>query len=76
MRPAPMHWSPSRRAPTWTPSAHCLSGAGAQIVEGPRAGGFYRLRLGGADLSAAEAQKKIDALRQARALVRFAAPSP
>jgi hypothetical protein len=52
-----------------------LSGAGAQIVEGPRAGGFYRLRLGGPDLSAAETQKKIDALRQARALVRFAAPS-
>ena len=53
-----------------------LDRTGAQIVEGPRAGGFYRLRLGDADLAPAEAQKKIDALRQASALVRFAAPSP
>jgi anti-sigma factor RsiW len=53
-----------------------LGQTGAQIVEGPRAGGFYRLRLGGADLAPAEAQRKIDALRQANALVRFVAPSP
>jgi anti-sigma factor RsiW len=53
-----------------------LAQTGAQIVEGPRAGGFYRLRLGGADLAPAEAQKKLDALRQASVLVRFAAPSP
>jgi hypothetical protein len=53
-----------------------LSQNGALIVEGPRAGGFYRLRLGGADLAPADAQHKIDTLRQASALVRFAAPSP
>ncbi|MDI9848648.1 hypothetical protein QM467_11335 [Rhodoblastus sp. 17X3] len=53
-----------------------LAQTGAQIVEGPRAGGFYRLRIGGADLAPAEAQRKLDALRQANALVRFAAPSP
>jgi anti-sigma factor RsiW len=53
-----------------------LALTGAQIVEGPRAGGFYRLRIGGADLAPAEAQRKLDALRQANALVRFAAPSP
>jgi len=53
-----------------------LTGAGAQIVEGPRAGGFYRIRLGGPDLAAIEAQRRLDALRQASAVVRFVAPSP
>ncbi|MCI4677506.1 hypothetical protein K9U39_18580 [Rhodoblastus acidophilus] len=53
-----------------------LSRTGAQIVEGPRAGGFYRLQLGGPDLAPAEARKKIDALREAKDLVRFVAPSP
>jgi anti-sigma-K factor RskA len=53
-----------------------LNQTGALIVEGPRAGGFYRLRLGGADLAPAEARRKIETLRQASALVRFAAPSP
>ena len=53
-----------------------LRANGAQIVEGPRAGGFYRLRLGGADLAPAEAQKKLAALRAAKELVRFVAPSP
>ena len=52
-----------------------LSQTGAQIIEGPRAGGFYRLRLGGR-LAPAEAQRKMDTLRQANALVRFVAPSP
>ena len=53
-----------------------LSRTGAQIVEGPRAGGFYRLRLGGPDMSEAEARSRLDALRQASAIVRFAQPSP
>jgi anti-sigma factor RsiW len=53
-----------------------LSQTGAQIIEGPRAGGFYRLRLGGADLAPGEAQRKMVTLRQANALVRFVAPSP
>lgn len=53
-----------------------LSQTGAQIVEGPRAGGFYRLRLGAPDLPPEEARRKVEALRQASALVRFVAPSP
>ncbi len=53
-----------------------LAGAGAQIVEGPRAGGFYRIRLGGPDVAPAEAQRRLDLLRQASALVRFAEPNP
>ena len=56
--------------------ASVLTQVGAQIVEGPRAGGFYRIRLGGPDLAAAEAQRRIDALRKASAVVRFVAPSP
>ena len=53
-----------------------LAATGAQIVEGPRAGGFYRIRLGGPDLPPAETRRRLDALRQARAVVRFAEPSP
>ena len=56
--------------------ASVLTQAGAQIVEGPRAGGLYRIRLGGPELAAAEAQRRLDALRQASAIVRFVAPSP
>jgi anti-sigma factor RsiW len=56
--------------------ASVLTQAGAQIVEGPRAGGFYRIRLGGPDLAVSEAQRRLDALRQASAVVRFVAPSP
>lgn len=52
-----------------------LARADAKIVDGPRAGGFYRVRLGGADLPPAEAQRRLDALRQAKALVRFAEPT-
>jgi anti-sigma factor RsiW len=53
-----------------------LAANGAQIVEGPRAGGFYRLRLGDATLTPEEARRRIEALRAATALVRFVAPSP
>lgn len=53
-----------------------LSANGAQIVEGPRAGGFYRLRLGDANLPPEDARRRMDALRAANALVRFVAPSP
>ncbi len=56
--------------------ANALDWAGAQIVEGPRAGGFYRIRLGGKDLPPAEAQRKLDQLRQASGVVRFVSPSP
>ncbi len=53
-----------------------LTQAGAQIVEGPRANGFYRIRLGGPDIAPSDAQRQLDVLRQATAAVRFAAPSP
>jgi anti-sigma factor RsiW len=53
-----------------------LTRAGAQIVEGPRAGGFYRVSLGGADLPEAEAAKKLLILQQAAGLVRFAEKAP
>jgi anti-sigma factor RsiW len=53
-----------------------LADSGAQIVEGPRAGGFYRVSLGGTDVAPAEAQRRLDLLRHASALVRFAEPSP
>jgi anti-sigma factor RsiW len=53
-----------------------LAQTGVQIVEGPRAGGFYRIRLGGPDLPPVEVQRRLDALRQATAVVRFAEPSP
>ncbi len=56
--------------------AALLAETGAQIVEGPRAGGFYRIRLGGPELPPAEARRRLDALRQANAVVRFAEPSP
>jgi anti-sigma factor RsiW len=52
--------------------AEMLARTGVQIVEGPRAGGLFRVRLGGPELSEAEAQKKLESLRQETALVRFA----
>jgi anti-sigma factor RsiW len=53
-----------------------LAANGAQIVEGPRAGGFYRVSLGAADLPEAEAQKRLDALRLAATVIRFAEKAP
>ncbi len=53
-----------------------LAETGVQIVEGPRAGGFYRIRLGGPDVPTAETRRRLDALRQATAVVRFAETSP
>ena len=69
-------WQPRKRTSNADAIASVLTQAGAQIVEGPRAGGFYRIRLGGPDLAATEAQRRLDALRQASAVVRFVAPSP
>jgi anti-sigma-K factor RskA len=65
-------------APTATAEAmaNALDQAGARIVDGPRAGGFYRIRLGGMDLPEAETQRKLNQLRQASGVVRFVAPSP
>ncbi len=65
-------------APTANAEAmsNVLDQASAQIVEGPRAGGFYRIRLGGKDLPPAEVRRKLDQLRQASGVVRFVSPSP
>jgi anti-sigma factor RsiW len=43
----------------------------ARIVEGPRAGGFFRIKLGDKDMSEAQAAARLDALR-ASGLFRFA----
>jgi hypothetical protein len=51
-----------------------LAKNGAEIVAGPR-GGFFRVRLGDADMSEAEAAKKLEALR-ASGLARFAEHAP
>jgi anti-sigma-K factor RskA len=48
-----------------------LARNGAQIVEGPRAGGVFRVRLGGAEMSAAQAEREIEQFRASR-LFRFA----
>lgn len=48
-----------------------LDKAGAQIVEGPRAGGFYRLRLGGPEMTADETHRRLEILRQASNVVSF-----
>ncbi|HEY1736079.1 MAG TPA: hypothetical protein VGG12_05490 [Methylovirgula sp.] len=53
-----------------------LDKTGAQIVEGPLTGGFYRLRIGGPDQAAAETQRRLGLLRNANGVVRFVSPSP
>lgn len=45
------------------------------IVDGPRAGGIYRVRLAEKPLSKAEAEQVIERLRSDSAMVRFIAPS-
>ncbi len=48
----------------------------ATIVDGPRPGGIYVVRIGDRPLSEAEVQRAIAAMRQQSAIVRFVAPSP
>ncbi|MGU9982048.1 hypothetical protein ACJ4V0_18605 [Phreatobacter sp. HK31-P] len=45
------------------------------IVEGPRPGGFYRVRIGGADMSQAEIDRVITTVRGQTGLVRFVGPA-
>lgn len=52
-----------------------LAATGARIVEGPLAQGFYRIRLGGPDVARAEAQRRLERLRQAGALAPSVEPS-
>jgi hypothetical protein len=51
--------------------AELLAANAARIVDGPRAGGFFRVKLGDADMSEAQAAEKLEALK-ASGLVRFA----
>ncbi len=53
-----------------------LAANGAEIVGGPRAHGFYRVSLGAADLPESEAQKRLETLRGASDIVRFAEKAP
>lgn len=53
-----------------------LSSTGYQIVEGPRAGGLYRIRLSPSRLDQAALDEAIGKLKSATALVLFAAPAP
>ena len=46
----------------------------ASIVDGPRAGGLYRIRIGEGALSRDELTKIVDRMQQERAVIRFAAP--
>jgi hypothetical protein len=47
----------------------------ATIVDGPRAGGLYRIRVGDAGLARDELGKLVGRMQQERAVVRFAAPT-
>jgi len=47
----------------------------ASIVDGPRAGGLYRIRIGEGGLSRDELAKIIDRIQQESAVIRFAAPA-
>jgi hypothetical protein len=47
----------------------------ATIVDGPRAGGLYRIRVGDAGLARDELGKLVGRMQQERAVVRFAAPA-
>lgn len=52
-----------------------LETQGLTIVEGPRAGGLFRVRLSEKPLAPAEAEARIAQLRDAGAIVSFAAPT-
>jgi hypothetical protein len=54
--------------------AALLSEAGAQIVEGPKAGGLWRVRLSAERLADAETEAKIALLRSKSAVISFASP--
>src|SRR5260370_497363 len=47
----------------------------ASVVDGPRAGGLYRIRIGEGGLSRDELAKIIDRIQQEGAVIRFAAPA-
>jgi len=53
-----------------------LQGHRAVVVDGPRAGGVFLVRVGERPLAEAESQQVMAAMRAQGALVRFVAPSP
>ena len=53
-----------------------LSSTGFQIVEGPRSGGYYRIRLAATKLDPAAAEAAIAKLKAASGLVQLALPAP
>lgn len=55
--------------------AAALQDAGATIVDGPRAGGLYRLRIGPANLDRSAADGIADRLRANRAVVQLVLPA-
>ncbi len=53
-----------------------LSSTGFQIVEGPRSGGYYRIRLAPTRLDQAATEAAIGKLKAATSLVQLALPAP
>lgn len=51
--------------------AAALSEAGAQVVEGPRAGGLWRLQLAAEPLAQADAEARVALLRSKSAIISF-----
>lgn len=55
--------------------AHFLLARNGQIVEGPKPGGLYRVRIADAPLAGAELDRAIATFRAETAVIRFAAPA-
>ena len=53
-----------------------LTGLAMSIVDGPKPGGLYRVRLGDATMSSQQRDERIAALRAARPIVVLATPAP
>jgi anti-sigma-K factor RskA len=56
--------------------AQALSESEASIVEGPRAGAMYKVRIGPADLSSAARDQRVAALRGRTGLITFVSITP
>jgi len=52
-----------------------LRSVGGHIVDGPYPGGLFKLRIGGADMSAGQRSATLDRLKAAGGIVRMAAPA-
>ena len=56
--------------------ATALQSVNATIVDGPRAGGIYRIRIGAADMPRAEVDRMMAELKNRPAIVRFVGVAP